>query len=121
MINLKTLKFLIKIYSVLLIYILLYGFIYSLYISKTGNNINIIVSLSFNAVSTLLLGFGYSNHFQKRGLIIGLLITLLHISLIKVIYYFSTNKIDLNALKISIITLTGGIGGIIGTNIKKIF
>ena len=119
--DMKTIKFLLKLITILTFYILIYGFSYALYINKTGNNINLIIPLIFNGIGFLILGFGYGNHFQKKGLIIGLLVSLVHFFLLKIIYYFASNKFDINALGICIIILLGGIGGLIGGNIKKIF
>ena len=68
-----------------------------------------------------IIGFCYANHFKKRGLIIGILIVLIHLIIIYLIKYFSTNTLDLNAIKIGIQVLVGGIGGILGSNVKKVF
>ena len=117
----NTIKFLLKTLTVVSIYILAYSLIYSLVISKTGNNINIIVTLTISSIGMGIIGFCYANHFKKRGLIIGILIVLIHLIIIYLIKYFSTNTLDLNALKIGIQVLVGGIGGILGSNVKKVF
>jgi putative membrane protein (TIGR04086 family) len=103
------------------IYILLYGLVYSLIISKTLTNLNTTVTLIVSSIGLGLLGFGYANHFRKRGLIIGIIVVIIHLLIIKLISFFSTNVFDINALKVCIQILMGGIGGILGGNIKKIF
>lgn len=117
----KTIKFLLKLITILVLYVFIYGLVYAIYLNKTGNDINKIVTLIFSGIGYLILGFGYGNHFQKRGLIIGLLVALIHLFLFKIIYYYAFNKFDLNALRICILALMGGIGGLLGGNIKKIF
>ena len=82
----KLLKFIIKTFLILLIYLLVYSLVYAIYINKTYNNINIIVTLIFNSLGSLLLGFCYGNNFQKRGLLIGLLTALVHFIFIKLLF-----------------------------------
>ena len=117
----NTLKFFIKLTITILLYTLIFSLIYSIYIIKSSNNINILTTLILSSVWFLILGFCYANHFRKKGLFIGFLVSIIHFLLIKLILYLSTNEFDTNYLKICIITITGGIGGFIGGNIKKIF
>ena len=117
----KLLKFIIKTFLILLIYLLIYSLAYAIYINKTYNNINIIITLIFNSLGFLILGFCYGNNIQKRGLIIGLLTAIIHFIIIKLLYYFGSNIFEINALKTCILILSGGIGGLLGGNIKKIF
>lgn len=117
----NTLKFLFKTISFLLIYICIYSLIYAIYINKTYNNINILITLIANSLGFLILGFCYGNHFQKKGLILGLFIATLHYIIIKLFNFLGNNAFEIDALKTCIIILSGGIGGLLGTNIKKIF
>ncbi len=117
----NTLKFLLKLILTIFIYIFLYGIIYSLIISKTNNDINITTTLVISSIGMAIIGFAYANHFRKRGLIIGLTTVLLHIIVIRLLYYFSTNNFEINFLKEGIHLIVGGIGGIMGSNVKKVF
>ena len=117
----NTIKFFIKLTVVILIYILLYGIIYSAVILKTNNNINLIVTLIFSSILFGIIGFGYANHFHKYGLLIGLGVVFIHLLMIKLIYFISTNSFNIHAILVSIEIIVGGIGGILGSNIKKIF
>ena len=117
----KTIKFILKTYLIFLIYIVLYSLFYSLYIHKTLSNINLLIPLIFGSIGYLLLSFIWCNHIHKKGLLFGLLISILHIILLTLINFLITNQFDANFIQLGIFALMGGIGGIIGTNIKKIF
>ena len=117
----NTIKFFIKTFITILLYMLIYGLIYSIIILKTSTNISILFILIFSSIGMAVISFCYGNHFKKYGLIVGLVTTIIHLLIIKLIYYFSSNTFEINALKVSIQIIVGGIGGIIGSNVKKIF
>ena len=117
----KTFIFILKTYLIILIYLLIYSLIYSIYIQKTNADCNLIIPLIFSSIGYMLLTFIWCNHIHKKGLLFGLLISLIHLVITYLICFLSTNKLDTSFLKTAILLLMGGIGGIIGTNVKKIF
>ena len=117
----NTLKFLLKILITIITFIFLYGLIYSIIITKTNDNLNLIVTLFISSIGMAIIGFAYANHFRKKGLIVGIIVVLIHIIILKIFNYLSTNNFEINYIKETIHLIIGGIGGIMGSNIKKVF
>ncbi|MGM9970573.1 MAG: TIGR04086 family membrane protein [Anaeroplasma sp.] len=110
----------LKIYLITALYLFIVAFVYSFYISKTNKNENLIVEVILGSTAFLLLGTLYGNYVHKKGLILGILIGIIHILLIKFIYFLAIGDFNLSILPTIIYTITCGIGGILGVNIKKI-
>lgn len=111
----------LKIYLFAIIFLLVVCFCYSLYLSNTGNDLSLIAKIGIGGSTFLVLGLAYGNAIHKKGLLIGLLVALVHVLLFKAIIFLSVGSFDFNFLLLAIYTILGGIGGLMGVNIKKIF
>ena len=95
-----------KIYSFLLLLIILLLSAYSIYILKTQKNYNSLIMLIISDIIFLFIGMLYGNHFQKKGILIGLVTGIIHIILFIIILFLTTGTFQINIGKITINILT---------------
>ncbi len=111
----------IKIYLFLALYFILSCTIYGLIIYFTHQDFSFVAKIIIGGIGFGLVGFCYGNAIHKKGLLAGVLLGLIHIFLLKGIFFLAQNTFEFSYLLTGIHTLLAGIGGILGMNIKKIF
>lgn len=101
--------------ATLLIYNLLLTFT-----SMSGNSIAMATSIITTA-SSAFGGFYATKHIKEKGLIYGLLVGILYIACLILVVFLAkdTFAFDMDVLyKIMLVSLSGGIGGVLGVNFK---
>lgn len=97
--------------------------IYNLFLTFTNVSGNTIAmaSSAITTVSAAFGGFYASKHIKEKGLIYGLLVGLMYIvCLILIVFLAKENfafEIDM-LYKILLVSLSGGVGGVLGVNFK---
>jgi len=106
-------------------YILTLGtlLIYNLILTFTSvSGSSIAMASSFiTTISSAFGGFYASKHIKEKGLIYGLLVGLMYIVCLIVIVFLAKDQFafDIDMLyKILLVSLSGGIGGVLGVNFK---
>jgi len=106
-------------------YILTLGtlLIYNLILTFTNvSGSSIAMASSFiTTISSAFGGFYASKHIKEKGLIYGLLVGLMYIVCLIVIVFLAKDQFtfDIDMLyKILLVSLSGGIGGVLGVNFK---
>mgnify|MGYP005765547069 CR=1 len=111
----------LKIYLSLILFVLLVCFVYAFYLNKTNQEYHPVLKLFIGSISFLLLGLFYGNAVHKRGIFVGLFVAVVHLLLLKLIFFLSVGNYMFTPLSSAIYILCSGIGGILGISFKKIF
>lgn len=111
----------LKIYVVVVLYLVLSCFAYSFYLSKSSGDYQLIIELVIGSILFLIIGLTYGNAVHKHGLFMGIGVALVHLAVLKLAFYLSYGKFEWNLLQSSIYLVCSGIGGILGISFKKIF
>ena len=97
--------------------------IYNLLLTYTGisaNSVSIVTSF-ITTMSAAVGGFYACKHIKEKGLIYGLTVGILYIILLITMFYLAKEKyiFDITILyKAILVSIAGGIGGILGVNFK---
>ena len=106
-------------YILTLLTLLIYNLVLT-FTSLSGNTIAM-ASSAITTISSAFGGFYASKHIKEKGLIYGLLVGLIYIICLTLIAFLAkdsfTFKIDM-VYNIALVSLSGGIGGVLGVNFK---
>ncbi len=106
-------------YILTLATLLIYNLILT-FTSVSGSSIAMASSF-ITTISSAFGGFYASKHIKEKGLIYGLLVGLMYIVCLIVIVFLAKDQFafDIDMLyKILLVSLSGGIGGVLGVNFK---
>lgn len=108
-------------YSYLITIIIL--FIYNAVLTFTdlsGSTIALVTSI-ITTISSAFGGFYASKKIQEKGLFYGILVGFFYISFLLLVSYLAKDsfEFEINSLyKVLLVTISGGIGGVLGVNFK---
>ena len=106
-------------YILTLLTLLIYNLVLT-FTSLSGNTIAM-ASSAITTISSAFGGFYASKHIKEKGLIYGLLVGLMYIICLTLIVFLAkdsfTFKMDM-VYNIVLVSLSGGIGGVLGVNFK---
>ena len=106
-------------YILTLIILLIYNLLLT-YTSISSNSVSIVTSFITN-ISSAFGGFYACRHIKEKGLIYGFIVGICYIVLLVTMFYLAKENyiFDITVLyKGLIISISGGIGGVLGVNFK---